>query len=100
MLQSDLCNYSDAYIVIKGTITVIKANNRDRNNRDRNNRSLSFKNNSPFISCISKINNVLIDSAEDLDVAMSIIERQQVVYGIITEINLIIIMLIIIMQIL
>ena len=95
MLQSDLCNYSDAYIVIKGTITVIKANNRDRNNR-----SLSFKNNSPFISCISKINNVLIDSAEDLDVAMSIIERQQVVYGIITEINLIIIMLIIIMQIL
>ena len=100
MLQSDLCNYSDAYIVIKGTITVIKANNRDRNNRDRNYRSLSFKNNSSFISCISKINNVLIDSAEDLDVVMSIIERQQVVYGIITEINLIIIMLIIIMQIL
>ena len=50
MLQSDLCDYSDAYIVVKGTITVTGANNRDRKNR-----SLAFKNNLPFISCISKM---------------------------------------------
>ena len=35
-----------------------------------NNRSLAFKNNASFISCISKINGVLIENAEDLDVVM------------------------------
>ena len=34
------------------------------------NRSLAFKNNAPFINCISKIDNVLIDNAEDLDFVM------------------------------
>ena len=33
-------------------------------------RKLTFKNNAPFINCISKINGVLIDNAEDLDVVM------------------------------
>ena len=66
-MQSYLCDYSDAYIVVIGTITVTGANNRDRKNR-----SLAFKNNAPFISCIWKINNVLIDSAEDLNVVMPI----------------------------
>ena len=67
MLQSDLCYYSDANIVTKGTVTVTRANNRDRKNR-----SLAFKNNAPFINCISKINNVLIYNAEDLNVVMLI----------------------------
>ena len=31
---------------------------------------MTFKNNAPFISCISKINNTLIDNAEDLDIVM------------------------------
>ena len=53
MLRSDLCNYSEAYIVVKGTITV------ERANRDRN-RDFVLKNNAPFISCISKINGTLI----------------------------------------
>ena len=65
MLRSDLCDFSDTYIVVKGTITVTGTNNRSRKNRP-----LAFKNNAPFISCISKINNTLIDNAEDLDVAM------------------------------
>ena len=65
MLQSDLCDYSDAYIVVKGNITVEGANNRDRKNR-----SLTFKNNGPFISCISKINGALIENSKHLDVAM------------------------------
>ena len=65
MLRSDLCDLSDAYIAMKGTITVTRTTSRSRKNRP-----LAFKNNAPFISCISKINNTLIDNAEDLDVAM------------------------------
>ena len=67
MLQSDLCYYSNANIIVKGTVTVTRANNRDRKNR-----SLAFKNNAPFINCISKCNNVLVYNAEDLNVVMLI----------------------------
>ena len=65
MLRSDLCDCSDAYVVVKVTITTAGANNRDRKGR-----SLPFKNNALFIRCISKINNLLIDNAHDLDVIM------------------------------
>ena len=51
MLRSDLCDYSDAYIVAKGTIAVTRPNN---NAYDK---KLAFKNNAPFPSCISKNNN-------------------------------------------
>ena len=46
----------------------------DANNDDKRNliKSISYRNNAPFISCISKINGVLIDNAEDLDVVMSV----------------------------
>ena len=64
MLRSDLCDFSDAYIVLKGTITVVRPNGAKRN------KSVAFKNNAPFINCISKINGVQIDNAEDLDVVM------------------------------
>ena len=53
------------HIVVKGYINAEGANNRDRKNM-----SLVFNNNAPFISCIPKINDVLIKSAEDLDVVM------------------------------
>ena len=62
MLQPDLCNYSDACIVVKGTITVTSPDNVAYEKK------LAFKNNAPFISCISKTNNTLIDNAEDLDI--------------------------------
>ena len=64
VLRSDLCNYSDDYIVVKGKITVA--------NNDAYDKKLPLKNNVPFTSCISKINIALIDNAEDLDVAMPI----------------------------
>ena len=64
MLRSDLCDFSDAYIVLKGTITVVRPNGAKRN------KSVAFKNNAPFINCISNINDVQIDNAEDLDVVM------------------------------
>ena len=64
MLKSDLCNYSDAYIV-KGNITIVTPNNAKRNKR------VTFNNNVQFINCISKINGEKIDNAEDLDVVMT-----------------------------
>ena len=67
MLQANLCDYSDAYIVVKATITVQTENNRDIVGYNKN---LILKNNAPFINCISKVNNVLIDNEEDLDIIM------------------------------
>ena len=64
MLRSDLCDFSDAYIVVKGTITVT---NPDNNAYDK---KIHFKNNVLFVSCISKLNNTLIDNTEDLDVVI------------------------------
>ena len=65
MLRSDLCDFNDVYIVVKGTFTVT-----GENNNSRKNRTLAFKNNAPIISCISKIDDALIDNAEDLDIVM------------------------------
>ena len=64
MLRSDLCDCSNAYIVVKGTITIVRPNDAKRN------KAVAFKNNAPFINCISKINSVKIDNAEDFDVVM------------------------------
>ena len=64
MLRSDLCDFSDAYIIVKGSINVTDP---DNNGYDK---KLAFKNNVPFISCISKINNTLNYNAEDLDTVM------------------------------
>ena len=66
MLRSNLCDYSDAYILVNGTITVA-----GNNLRDRRNRLLIFKNNAPFVSCITRINGELIEDADDLDIVMS-----------------------------
>ena len=70
MLRSHLCGFSDAYIVVKRTITLTK--DADSEFIKVRNRPLAFENNAPFTNCISKINNVLIDNAEDLDVGMPI----------------------------
>ena len=64
MLRSDLNDFSDAYIVIKGDIIVIDPDNA------KINKVLTFKNNAPFINCISTINDIQIDNAEDLDVVI------------------------------
>ena len=89
MLRSDVCDFNDAYIVVKGNIIVDKKtftandfeapnNTADNvtatntaNNSEFGEKKLVFKNNAPFINCISKINGVKIDNAEDLDVVMS-----------------------------
>ena len=65
MLRSDLCDFSNAYIVVKGDITV-----EGNANANKHNKNLAFKNNAPFTNCITKINGVQIDNAEGLDVVM------------------------------
>ena len=54
MLRSDLCDYSDAYIVVKGIINVTGTNAKETKKPKRN-KKLTFKNNVLFRSCISKI---------------------------------------------
>ena len=65
ILRSDLCDFSDAYIVVKGTITAVRPDNAKRN------KATAFKNKTKFINSISKINGVKIDKAEDLNVVMA-----------------------------
>ena len=65
MLRLNLCDYINAYIAVKGRISV-----KGTNDAKKRNRKLTFKNNAPFRSCKTKINNTLIDNAEDLDIVM------------------------------
>ena len=53
MLRSNICDYSDAYVVVNGNITLTKTNGREV--IDIKSRFLAFKNNASFIKCISKI---------------------------------------------
>ena len=68
MLRSDLCVYSDAYKLVKGTITVNGVVNGVENEIARRNRQLILKNNAPFVSCMTKITNEFIENADDLDI--------------------------------
>ena len=88
MLRSDLCDFSDAYIVVKGNIIATKKHLLLMILMHLIIKKLTklllilqiimllvimlFKNNAPFINCISKINGVKIDNAEDLDVVMPV----------------------------
>ena len=67
MLRSNLCDYSDAYILIESTITVNGIANGAKNEILRRNRPLILKNNAPFVSCMTKINNEFIEDADDLE---------------------------------
>ena len=69
MLRSNLYDYSDKYILVKGTIMVTApgVNNNTSNIRDKRNRPVILKNNAPFVSCITRINDELIEDADDLE---------------------------------
>ena len=71
MLRSDLCDYADGYILVNGTITVT-ANAGANNIRNKKNRPLILKNNTSFVLCITRINNQLIEDADNLDIIMSV----------------------------
>ena len=69
MLKSSLCDYSDAYIVVKGTITVNNTAAEDAA-ANNTNKKVIFKNFAPFTNCISEINNTQVDNAKDIDIVM------------------------------
>ena len=69
MLKSSLCDYSDAYILVKKTITITGAGaDAAARQADERNQGVIFKNCAPFTDCISEINNIQIDNAKDPDV--------------------------------
>ena len=71
MLKSSLCDYSDAYIVVKGKITIAGAgNDAEARQADERNKGVIFKNCAPSINCISEINNTQIGNAKDIDIVM------------------------------
>ena len=66
MLKSSLCDYSDTFKLMKGTIKITRteADAPARNADERN------KNFASFTDCISEINKTQVDNAKDLDVLM------------------------------
>ena len=73
MLRSNLCDYADSYILVKGTITITgEGDNAAAERADERNKGVTFKNWSPVTKCISRINNIDIDNAHDIDIVMSI----------------------------
>ena len=71
MLKPSLCYYSDAYILVKGKITITGAGEdaaaRQEDERDK---GVAFKNCAPFTICTSEINNTQIDNCKDIDIEM------------------------------
>ena len=72
MLRSNLFDYADAYILVKGTITITGAGDDDAAKRlDERNKGIIFKNCAPFTKWISRINNKDVDNAQDINIVMS-----------------------------
>ena len=86
MLRCHLCDYADAYILVKGAIAITGNAGPERNpdaprtaaqllaarQADEQNKGVIFKNCAPFTKCISRINNEDTDNAQDIDIVMPI----------------------------
>ena len=73
MLRSNLCDYADAYILVKETIKITGAGNDDARKRlDERNKGVIFKSCAPFTKYIGRINNTDIDNAQDIDIGMPV----------------------------
>ena len=71
MLKSSLCDYSDAYIIVKGKITITgEGDDAAARQADERDKGVAFKNCVPFTNCISEISNTQVDSAKDTDIVM------------------------------
>ena len=71
MLRSNLCDYTDSYILVKGTITITGAGDAAAARKaDERDKEVTFKNSAPFTKCISRINNTDIDNSHDIDIVM------------------------------
>ena len=97
MQRSNLCDYVDAYILVKGTTTITGVgNNADGRQADERNKGVTFKSCDPFTKCISRINNTEIDNTQDIDIVLPmynlieiviIIQKHQEIYSSRTKIN-------------
>ena len=73
MLKSSLCDYSDAYILVKGKITITGAGaDAAARQADERDKGVAFKNCAPFTNCISEIHNTQVHNAKDIDIVMPI----------------------------
>ena len=70
MLKSSLCDYSDAYILVKETIIVNNTATADTN-ANNTNKKVIFKNCSVFTDCLTEVNNTQVDNAKFLDIVMN-----------------------------
>ena len=61
VIKSNLCDYSDAYILVTGDITATNGNA---------NRNVAFKNCASFTKCVTDINNEHVDNADNLAIVM------------------------------
>ena len=71
MLKSSLCDYSDAYILVEGTITV-NSTAAEENDANNTNKKVISKSCAPVTNCIREINNTKEDNAKDIDIVMPI----------------------------
>ena len=67
MLKSSLCDYSDAYILVKRTISIAVQAGYNLDNGDK---GVVFKNCAPLTDCISEINNTQINNVKDIDLVI------------------------------
>ena len=73
MLMSNLCGYADAYILVKGIITITgEGDDATARQVGERNKGVTFKNSAPFTKCISRINDTDIDTAQDIDIVMPV----------------------------
>ena len=68
-ISSIFCDYSNAHIRVKGTITI--SNTEVAGEKKQKNKKITFENCAPFAKCIDEINNTEVDYAQDIDVVMS-----------------------------
>ena len=72
MLKSSICDYSDAYILVKGKIAITGAGDHAASRQtDERDKGAAFKNCAPFINCTSEVNNTQVDNCKDIDIIMS-----------------------------
>ena len=87
MLKSSLCDYSDVYILVKGTITIAGAGaDEAARQADGRGKGVIFKNCAPFTNCISEINNTQVGNAKDIEIVMPMYNLIEF-YGHIIEMN-------------
>ena len=82
MLKSSLCDYSDAYLLVKGRI-IITGEGDDAAARQAGEREkgVAFKNCAPFTNCVSEINNTQMDNYKDIDIIMPMYKLIEYLYN-------------------